>query len=103
MTEDKTDRKLPADICRCHDHDCSTRVKVGDVVIFQRQDSEWFDGDVLSVWDNGVNVIYLEGYKSRGPDRIEWNCIRARVDLQFPYVDIEDVPYKGHFEVFSSF
>ncbi|TWU51478.1 hypothetical protein [Rubripirellula reticaptiva] len=80
----------------------STRVKVGDVVIFQRPDGEWFDGNVLSVWDDGVNVVYLEGYKSRGPDRVEWNRIRARVDSNSPHVDLGDVPYKGHFEVFSS-
>lgn len=61
-----------------------------------------FDGAVISVDDEGVEVIYLSGYRSRN-DKVKWEDVKAKVDERKPWVDLRkllspDVPFTGHFQ-----
>lgn len=78
----------------------------GDTIIFRCD--EWrdgrmceFDGHVQGVRENGVDVLYLSGYRSRN-NFIEWKDIIAKVDLSKPCVRLKDAPFSGHFHVFSA-
>jgi len=59
-----------------------------------------FDGEVISVEDTGVHVIYLSGYKSRN-DFIPWKDILAKVDKRKAYIQLPNAPYSGRFVVYS--
>lgn len=74
-------------------------IKVNDTVIFA-YNNDWFDGQVQIIHDTGVDVIYLEGYKSRN-DFILYKDIVAKVDKTKPYVELKNAPYKGHFEILN--
>jgi hypothetical protein len=81
-------------------------VKEDDVIIFRVDEyrsgsKSEFDGNVQFVREEGVDVIYLSGYKSRN-DFIPWSDILAKVDMSKPRVSLESAPYEGHFQVFNA-
>ena len=80
-------------------------VKAGDTLIFKcdefrNGDTREFDGQVQEVNDDGVDVIYLSGYRSRN-DFIPWCYVLAKLDKRKPYIDLTNAPYKGHFVEFA--
>lgn len=80
-------------------------IKEGDKIIFkvdEYRSKGWMemDGDVLYTKDNGVEVLYLSGYKSRN-DFIPWKDILAKVDLSLPWVKLKNTPFSGNFLVFD--
>ena len=86
--------------------DAKGNVKEEDVIIclvdeWHSGDKSAFDGDVVSVKDDGVDVIYLSGYRSRN-DFIPWADILAKVDLSQARVNLANAPYEGHFQVFGA-
>lgn len=80
-------------------------IKVGDTIIFscsEYNNGEFseFDGTVLFVDKESVDVIYLSGYRSRN-DSVKYKDIIAKVDISMPYIKLENAPYSGHFIVFD--
>lgn len=81
-------------------------IKVDDVLIvnvdeYRDGDIHQFDGHVQKIRDEGVDVIYLSGYRSRN-DFIPWKDVIAKVDLKKPYISLgERAPYSGNFTVFD--
>lgn len=81
-------------------------IKVDDILIFsvdEYRDGDicQFDGHVQNIRDDGVDVIYLSGYRSRN-DFIPWKDVIAKVDLEKPYISLGDhAPYSGNFIVFD--
>lgn len=82
-------------------------VKVGDTLIclideWRRGKKDGFDGEVLSIDDDGVNVVYLSGYRSRN-DHVPWEDIIARPCESEPYISLSPwgAPFRGQFEVFQ--
>ncbi|MDH3354503.1 MAG: hypothetical protein OEL79_04730 [Chromatiales bacterium] len=76
-------------------------VKVGNTLIFKCDEfsdgrPQEFDGQVQMVKDDGVDVIYLSGYRSRN-DFIPWADILAKLDKRKPYIKLDSAPYSGHF------
>ena len=80
-------------------------IKVGNTVIFfvdeyRKGKKEEFDGQVQSIREDGVSVIYLSGYRSRN-DFIPWEDVVAKVDGRKPYKRLERASYSGKFLVFE--
>ena len=80
-------------------------IKENDVIIFkvdEYRDGRMceFDGNVLWVRHDGVEVIYLSGFRSRN-DLIPWKNIIAKVDKSLPWIKLEDAPFSGNFLVFD--
>lgn len=80
-------------------------IKKEDVIIFsvdeyRNGNKQEFDGNVLFVKEDGAEVIYLSGHRSRN-DLIPWEDIIAKVDMSQPRVKLENAPFSGHFLVFS--
>lgn len=80
-------------------------VKTGDTIIFrvdEYRDNRMLehDGQVIFIKDQGVEVVYMSGYKTRH-DIIPWQDVIAKLDLSKPYIDLKKAPYKGHFDVFD--
>ena len=81
-------------------------IKVDDVIIFRVD--EWrdgtkteFDGNVQSVRDDGLDLIYLSGHRSRN-DFIPWSDVIAKVDRSQPRVKLDNAPYSGNFLQFDN-
>jgi len=77
-------------------------IKVQDTVIFQSRwcEEDIYDGEVLSVDEKGVTVVYLyDGYKS-GTDDVLLEDILAKVDLKAPRIKLKNTPYSGNFIVY---
>ncbi|WP_010322985.1 hypothetical protein [Marinobacterium stanieri] len=82
------------------------QVAKGDTIIFlvdeyRNGKPTHFDGEILSVEDKGVDVIYLSGHHSRN-DFIPWHDIIAKYDANQPYITLENAPYQGRFVVFDT-
>lgn len=80
-------------------------IKENDVIIFRVDEYRngnplEFDGHVLWVRHDGVEVLYLSGFRSRN-DFIPWSDIIAKVDLRQPKVKLDNAPFSGHFVVFE--
>lgn len=83
----------------------ASTVKQDDTVIFLCDEyrdgrKECFDGKVLHTTDQGAEVLYLSGYRSRS-DLIPFEDIIAKVDLSMPEIKLDEHPYRGHFIKFS--
>lgn len=81
-------------------------VKKGDVVIALVD--EWndgrkmaFDGHVQQVREDGVELLYLSGHRSRN-DFVPWADVVARVDRGKPRITLGDTGFVGHFDTFGS-
>jgi hypothetical protein len=84
----------------------SETIKINNVIIFRCD--EWrngnkteFDGHVQSVREEGVNVVYLSGYRSRN-DFIPFSDIIAKLDKSRPHVKLKNAPYNGRFVEFDT-
>lgn len=80
-------------------------IKVGDTVIFHCSpygdgDIGEFDGLVLSLSDTGIDVSYLQGYKSMN-DKVPFTDVIAKVDFSQPRIKLKNAPYSGHFVEFG--
>ncbi len=80
-------------------------LKEGDKIIFRfaeyhDDDLLEFDGTIYDVRDDGVDVLYLSGHRSRN-DLVPYNQIIAKVDLDAPRIRLENAPFSGHFAVFE--
>lgn len=79
-------------------------IKEGDTIIcmideFNNGNKSSFDCTVLSKLNNGFDVIYLSGYRSRN-DFVSLNDVIAKVDLSQPVVSVKG--FSGHFKVFKN-
>lgn len=81
-------------------------LKIGDIIIFLCD--EWrdgqksdFDGNILSVSETGVDVVYLSGYRSRN-DFIPFDDIVAKVDKSMPEIKLNRANYRGRFIEYSN-
>ena len=63
-------------------------------------DDEPIDGEVISVLDEGVDLCYLEGYKSRN-EVVPWKDIVAKLDMRLPSISVGDGTYEGNFLEFK--
>lgn len=86
-----------------------TTISVGDKIIFycdEYRDGNImeFDGSVQSINDEGVDVLYLSGYRSRN-DFILFKDIIAKSDDTCERVDLREntppVYYSGRLKVFD--
>lgn len=80
-------------------------VKQDDTVIFlcdeyRNGKKECFDGKVLYTTEQGAEVLYLSGYRSRN-DLVPFEDIIAKVDLSMPEIKLDEHPYSGHFIKFT--
>lgn len=80
-------------------------IKINNIIIFKCDEYGnghimEFDGHVQSINDNGVNVLYLSGYKSRN-DFIPWKDIIAKLDKRKPYITLKNSSFRGHFIEFN--
>ena len=80
-------------------------INVDNTIIFRCD--EWrdgniseFDGHVQSVREDGVDVVYLSGHRSRN-DFIPFKDIIAKLDKRKPYISLKNAPYRGHFIEFE--
>lgn len=95
-----------ASISEASSHSASQHsIKVGDTVIFRCSpygdgDIGEFDGSVQSLSDMGINVSYLQGYKSMN-DTIPFRDVIAKVDLSQPHIELKNAPYSGNFVEFG--
>lgn len=83
----------------------SDKVAVNNVVIclvdeYRQGKKEAFDAHVQRVQDNGIDVIYLSGHRSRN-DFVPWVDVLAKVDKRKPRIKLKNTPFSGHFEVFD--
>ena len=81
-------------------------IKIGNTIIFKCDEyrtgrMQDFDGEIQSINDKGVDVIYLSGYKSRN-DFIPWADICAKLDKRKPYINLSNASFCGHFLEFSA-
>lgn len=82
-------------------------VSIDDVVICMID--EWKDGKkspfdchILSIEENGIDTLYLSGFRSRN-DFVSWQDIIAKFDMSFPWVQLDQgFGFSGHFQVFKS-
>lgn len=84
----------------------SETIKVNNTIIFSCD--EWrdgnkteFDGHVQSVRDEGVDVVYLSGFRSRN-DFIPFSDIIAKLDKRRSHISLKNAPYNGHFIEFDA-
>lgn len=80
-------------------------LKIDDILIckvdeYNSGNIEYMDGNVVSIREDGIQFIYLSGYRSR-VDFVPWKDIVAMVDTNQPYIDLTGTPFVGHFLVFS--
>ena len=80
-------------------------IKIGNTVIFKCDEYrngkiQEFDGTVLMIDENGCEVVYLSGYRSRN-DHILWPDIVAKLDKRKAYISLDNAPYSGHFLEFN--
>jgi hypothetical protein len=80
-------------------------IDVNDILIckideYNDGNSDYFDGNVIFVCEDGVELLYLSGYSSRR-DFVPWKNIVAKVDKDKEWVDLGVIPYKGHFLEFN--
>lgn len=80
-------------------------IKIDNTIIFnvdEYRDNHIvdFDGKVQNVSENGVDVIYVSGYKSRN-DFISWKDIIAKLDMRRPYVKLKKSSFSRHFLEFG--
>lgn len=81
-------------------------VKENNVIICMID--EWNNGD-KSAYDcrahtmnsEGVNVVYLSGYRSRN-DFVKWEDVVAKVDKRKPEIIVANGAFKGHFLEFKA-
>jgi hypothetical protein len=81
-------------------------IKINNTIIFCCD--EWrdgnkseFDGTVQLVSDDGVNVVYLSGYRCRN-DFIPFSDIIAKLDKRCPVKSLKNAPFRGHFVEFEN-
>lgn len=83
-------------------------IKEGNTIIFvcdvyRDGDYKEYDGNVLFTTEDGAEVLFLEGYKSRN-ELVPWNKIVAKVDKHKPYISLmPEISYSGHFIKFDSY
>lgn len=85
-------------------------VAVGDTVIamvdeYHRGEKCAFDGTVMHVNKEGVDILYLSGYRSRN-DFVPFRDLLAKVDKSAPHVAVPDtysdaIAFTGNFQLFS--
>lgn len=80
-------------------------IKKSDVLIcmideYRQGKKDAFDCHIISMKENGVDVCYLSGYRSRN-DFVPWTDIVAKVDMEQPVILIADGAFRGHFTVFD--
>jgi len=86
------------------EHPAKGDVKEGDTIIFKRPSmngyTNHYDGDVLGVAEDGVDVCYLEGYKSRN-DRVPWENVLAKLDRSLPWIQLKCGVFNGNFKEYE--
>ena len=76
-------------------------VGLGDTVIclideWRSGEKTDFDCNVTSIADDGIDVIYLSGYRSRN-DFVPWADVLAKLDKRAARVSVPGTSYEGHF------
>jgi hypothetical protein len=79
-------------------------IEIGDILIcmvdeYYHNNKQPVDGHVLRVDENGVDILYTSGYKSRN-DYVVYADVVAKVDQSQPYV--KNVCGVFHFLVFGA-
>ena len=81
-------------------------IKANDAIIFRASEfkdgsiSE-FNGNVLDVGVDGVEVVYLSGWRTRY-DAIPYGDVIAKVDKDQLRIKLDNAPYSGHFLQFTN-
>lgn len=78
-------------------------IKVGNIVIFKIETGHGlseFDGNIVNVGDKSVDIVYLEGCRSRNCT-IKYSEIIAKLDKRKPWINLENSIYNGQFLEFK--
>tara|TARA_R110002096_G_scaffold327284_6_gene521280 strand:+ start:81 stop:374 length:294 start_codon:yes stop_codon:yes gene_type:complete len=81
-------------------------IKADDAIIFRVSEFKdgsmtEFNGNVLDVGADGVEVVYLSGWRTRYAN-IPYSDVIAKVDKDQPRIKLDNAPYSGHFLQFDS-